>query len=256
MIVRNESAIIERCLESVKGHLDHWTIVDTGSTDGTLELVRATLAGIPGAIYERPWVDFGQNRTELMSLATGTADFLLLLDADHVVHVDSEWPSDIGQWSDVMNVCVKGYYDYWMPYVVRGDRKWEFRGATHEYLVMEPWVTRARMSGMHIVDHWDGSSHPNKYARDVDLLIRQIAEEPDQSRWVFYLGQTRQGMGDIDGAIASFRKCIELSTWDEEIYWSLLSIGELLRARGDWPDAVVALEAAWRVALLPCRGAS
>ncbi len=55
MIVRNEARIIERCLESVRGFIDHWTIVDTGSRDGTPGIIRECLHGIPGVVYDRPW---------------------------------------------------------------------------------------------------------------------------------------------------------------------------------------------------------
>lgn len=245
MIVRNEARIIERCLESVRGFIDHWTIVDTGSRDGTPGIIRECLHGIPGAVFDRPWVDFGHNRSELMELARGNADWLLLLDADHVVEVDGDWWSDHRDWSDVMQVRVKSIYDFWMPYLVRGDRGWTFKGTTHEYLEVATGLVSGRLSTLRIEDRSDGSSRPDKYRRDVELLEKQIALEPDESRWTFYLGQTRQGMGDIDGAIAAFRRCIETSSWDEEIHWSLLSIGELLKVRGDWPDAALALQAAW-----------
>ena len=245
MIVRNEARIIERCLESVRGFIDHWTIVDTGSRDGTPGIIRECLHGIPGAMYDRPWVDFGRNRSELMQLAAGTADWLLLLDADHIVDCDEDWTRGHGTWSDVMNVRVRGDFEFWMPYLVRGDREWRFRGMTHEFLETPSGLVPGRLSSLRILDVSDGSSRPHKYRRDLELLERQIAVEPSVSRWWFYLAQTRQGVGDIDGSLAAFRKCVETSTWDEEIHWSLLSIGELLAARGDWPDAALALLAAW-----------
>ena len=49
MIVKNESAVIERCLASLRDHIDAWVIVDTGSTDDTMDKIRASLKGIPGA---------------------------------------------------------------------------------------------------------------------------------------------------------------------------------------------------------------
>ena len=40
MIVKNESKVIERCLGSVKDFINYWVIVDTGSTDGTQQIIK------------------------------------------------------------------------------------------------------------------------------------------------------------------------------------------------------------------------
>jgi glycosyltransferase involved in cell wall biosynthesis len=57
MIVRDESAVIERLLASVHGTIDTWVICDTGSTDGTQAIIRQTLADIPGTLHETVWRD-------------------------------------------------------------------------------------------------------------------------------------------------------------------------------------------------------
>lgn len=59
MIVKNESAVIRRVLQSAIPHIDSWVICDTGSTDGTQDLIRETLKDIPGELHEVPWVNFG-----------------------------------------------------------------------------------------------------------------------------------------------------------------------------------------------------
>ena len=69
MIVKNEAAVIARCLASVRPIIDYWVIVDTGSTDGTQDAIRAFLADLPGELHERPWRDFAHNRTEALDLA-------------------------------------------------------------------------------------------------------------------------------------------------------------------------------------------
>ena len=71
MIVKNEIAVIARCLESVKSFIDYWVIVDTGSTDGTQAMIQSIMQDIPGELHERPWRDFGFNRTEAAELARG-----------------------------------------------------------------------------------------------------------------------------------------------------------------------------------------
>ena len=96
MIVRNESKTIARCLRAARQHITHWSIVDTGSTDDTREIIREELKGIPGVLHERPWKNFGHNRTESFQLAqqwltarcsaVSSKSWCLLLDADHELH--------------------------------------------------------------------------------------------------------------------------------------------------------------------------
>jgi glycosyltransferase involved in cell wall biosynthesis len=245
MIVRNEAAVIERCLRSIKDHIGYWTIIDTGSTDGTPYIIRELLSEIPGALYDRPWVDFGHNRTELMELARGTAQQLVLLDADMVVLIGGDGVSSIDIEADINELLVSGGVEYKMPYIVHGDRPWRFHGSTHEYLDGDFEKRTHFVNGVSFFHHGDGGFKSDKFVRDEILLRRQIRSEPDNPRWYFYLAQTRQNLGDSEGAIVAFRRRIELGGWDEEVFWSLLSIGELLEARGDWPEATIALLAAW-----------
>src|SRR3954469_17843483 len=90
MIVRDEAAVLERCLKSVLPYVSHWTICDTGSTDGTPEMIERFMAkaGIPGTLYRDEWISFGHNRTLAIQRARGTADYHLLIDADMVLRVE------------------------------------------------------------------------------------------------------------------------------------------------------------------------
>ena len=85
MIVKNESRIIERCISSVYHLIDTWCIVDTGSTDGTQEIIKELLKDKPGELIEKPWVNFGHNRNEALELAERWGEWTLLTDADMVL---------------------------------------------------------------------------------------------------------------------------------------------------------------------------
>jgi glycosyltransferase involved in cell wall biosynthesis len=82
MIVKNEAHVIRRCLESVRPFIDTWVIVDTGSTDGTQDIIRDYFKDIPGELFERPWKNFGANRTEALALARQRGDYVFVIDAD------------------------------------------------------------------------------------------------------------------------------------------------------------------------------
>src|SRR5580692_5161489 len=85
MIVKNEASVTRRCLDSVRPFVSSWAIVDTGSTDGTQDVIRAHLRDLPGELFERPWRDFGTNRSEAIELARARADYLIIIDADEVL---------------------------------------------------------------------------------------------------------------------------------------------------------------------------
>ena len=116
MIVRDEAEVIGRCLDSVDGLIDAWTICDTGSVDGTPELIEERLSGLPGTLHRTEWRDFGHNRTELMTLARGTADYLLLIDADMTV----SWQGPLPELdADAYELRHESDPAYWIPRLVR-----------------------------------------------------------------------------------------------------------------------------------------
>src|SRR4051794_29637725 len=71
MIVKNETAIIDRCLDSVLPFISHYVMCDTGSTDNTVDLIRHRIdsAGIPGEILHTHFDDFAQARNEALDAA-------------------------------------------------------------------------------------------------------------------------------------------------------------------------------------------
>ena len=80
MIVKNEEAVIARCLNSLKGIVDEIIIVDTGSTDNTKEIVK----GFTDKVFDFKWIDdFSAARN--CSFSKATKDYILWLDADDVI---------------------------------------------------------------------------------------------------------------------------------------------------------------------------
>jgi glycosyltransferase involved in cell wall biosynthesis len=87
MIVKNESKIIKRLLDSVVNVIDTYCICDTGSTDNTVELIQQYFQekNIPGIVIYEPFKDFGYNRTFALDACNAiVAEYILLLDADMV----------------------------------------------------------------------------------------------------------------------------------------------------------------------------
>ena len=241
MIVRNESRVIERCLESVRPLLSGWVIVDTGSTDDTIEKIQRSLSDIPGELHRREWVDFGHNRNEALTLARGIGTHLLLIDADMTVCAESPLPQLT---ADAYELRHDADPAYWIPRLLRSDYEWFFVGRTHEFLSCKQTFSRERLPQLVIDDHADGGSRADKFERDKVLLEQSIEEDPSNQRSWFYLALTLRDLGETDAAIAAFRQRVALGGWDQEVFYSLYQIGLLLRTQ-DHNSAIIQLLAAW-----------
>lgn len=239
MIVRDESAVIERCLESARGLIDTWVICDTGSVDGTQEMIRRALGDIPGVLYERPWRDFGHNRSELMQLARGTADYLLLLDADMTVTLTEPLPAQLT--GDSYLLRHEGEPEYWIKRLVRGDGNWSYVGSTHEYLALDTPEDEQRLQAIVITHHADGGARSDKLERDARLLKHELAQDAGNARAVFYLAQTYRDLRDLEQAAELYERRAEMGGWQEEVFYSLYQAGVLRAELGDWPHGLTTL---------------
>ncbi|MFC7266034.1 glycosyltransferase [Streptomyces lutosisoli] len=244
MIVKNESRVIERCLGSVRHLIDTWVISDTGSTDGTQDLIRKTLDGIPGELHEEPWVDFGHNRTQNIRHARGKADFLLTIDADHVMRQDAPLPR-LTATSYMIRYDTPGT-QHRFKHLMRGDWAWRYEGVTHEYPCTDEPDVQENLDALVIEDHADGGCRSDKFERDARLLRGELARDPANTRTVFYLANTERDLGHAEEAIALYERRAEMGGWVEEVYCSLLEAGLLKAERtGDWPGAMDAFSRAW-----------
>ncbi len=241
-IVRDEAVGIDRMLSGVRPLISAWTIVDTGSTDGTQELVRDALEGIPGTLLERPWVDFGHNRSEAFAAARGSADWLLALDADMTVEIDPGFEPD----PDVAAYMIRmGTPDFeWrLPLVLRGDLPWESRGAVHEYTVLEDGASGRREPTdlVRITAGGTAAWTPAKGRWHAELLEAELERSPADPRATFYLAKTYRELGD-PRALALFRLRSTLSGWDEETFVARYYAAQL---EPEWPARIEALLGAW-----------
>ena len=90
IIVKNEAAVIERMLKTVYPILDYYVVVDTGSTDGTQDIIRKFFEekGIPGEVIDHPWKNFEDARNTALKAVKDKADFGFWIDADEQVTYD------------------------------------------------------------------------------------------------------------------------------------------------------------------------
>jgi hypothetical protein len=249
MIVRNEAHVVHETLDSVAPYISSWVIVDTGSNDGTQNLIRDHMArlGISGELHERPWRNFGENRTEALTLAQGHGDYIWVMDADDTV----VGTPDFSQLSaDMYYMRIKeGSTIHWRPQLFRDGARWRYQGVVHEKPVGDPAHVYARLEGeYHIEARRLGARNQDtqKYARDRDLLLAEVARNPEDARSVFYLAQSYFDLGDFGNARKWYARRVEMGGWDQEVYSSMWRLAEsMARLDAPWPDVQDAYLAAW-----------
>ena len=238
MIVRDAADFIAETLASVLPYVDHWVIVDTGSVDRTAEVVTEFFAqaGVPGTLMHRPWVGFSHNRTEALTLAAGTADYALMLDADDLVvgHVPLD---QIDHNVDLYLLQFGPDFIFWRPALFRLDRRWEYRGAVHEYAVAVDGDARSeKLHGRyHLVFQSLGArgKDPLKFRRDVAALLASWDQSPDDARTAFYLGQSYRDAGDDAAALDWYLRRVSMPGWNEETFVAALEVGRCLHRCGN-----------------------
>lgn len=232
MIVKNEAPVIRRCLDSVKPFINRWVIVDTGSNDGTQDIVRECLADIPGELHERPWKDFGHNRSEALRLALGQADYLFVIDADERLWLPESF---------VMPALEADAYYLRVQYAeLRYSRlclfssrlSWRYVGVLHEYPEAGGAIHCKHLEGPKVLVGGDGarsrSCDPTtKYANDARILEQALRAEPENARYVFYLAQSYRDSGQLPSAIEAYRRRAAMGGWDEEIWYALYQVARL-----------------------------
>lgn len=188
MIVKNEEKNIARCLQSVKNLVDEIVIVDTGSTDNTINIIKEH-QNVNLHHYE--WCDdFSSARNYSIEKTTG--DYILVLDADEYIISGTRNDLDlimsknaIGRilvYSDFkkenQDLCSKNYISRFFPKNV------QYAGVIHEQLNSN--LPRLKMNL--IVKH-SGYFNTKKGERNIPLLIKAVKKNPTDPYYLYQLGK-------------------------------------------------------------------
>lgn len=222
MIVKNEEHYLEDCLTSVRPHVDEIIVVDTGSTDGTVEIARKGGA----RVFHFEWVnDFAAARNESLRHATG--DWILQLDADERLDLASP-AKGLGKTVSTPGVTAfavpirshlleQGKSTYSVNYNYRLFKRLpelRFEREVHESIELSLERTAAKIAYAdfvieHIGYNIDAEEMHKKLERNLEILERCIQNEPDNPYTLYYLANTYRVLGRFDEAYKTFERSLQ-----------------------------------------------
>lgn len=195
MIVKNEATIIADTLANILQHIhiDHWVIVDTGSTDQTAEIIENFFAErqIKGSLVHHKWQNFGHNRQLALLEAQGQSDFVLFFDADDRFEGELSLPENLDQYDAYsfqmyhLGVILPRYL------LVKNDGRFYWLGETHEVITPKQAIKTNHLIGDYrvLIGHFGArSQNPQKYEQDALNLVQSYEQEqnPDLKRRYAY----------------------------------------------------------------------
>ena len=149
LMIKNESKIIERCIERALDHVDAISILDTGSTDNTVEICNKFLekCGKPFNVSVEQFKTFGYNRTisfqkaqELCKKLGWDSDktYAMAVDADMIIKPSDAF-KDFKMTANGYNLIQQnGSLKYYNTRFMLCSYDWKCIGATHEYWSGDP----------------------------------------------------------------------------------------------------------------------
>ncbi len=248
MIVRDEAHGIAQTLRSFAPFVDRFTILDTGSTDGTQEVVRQTLEGVPGVLQEEPFVDFATSRNRVLALHGEVTAFTIMPDSDdRLLGGEALRSFLVARRADpdpaYLTYLRRGDLSYFLPLVLRAAVGWRYHGAVHEHVgpvFGADSLAQTEIPGVQVVQDQTPRSleaSRRRWTRDLALLRAQLAQAPGDARVLFYLAQTYECLGQRAEAVQTYERRIEVGGWSEEVFESRLRRAKLLGELGrPWPD--------------------
>jgi tetratricopeptide (TPR) repeat protein len=257
MIVKNEAAVIRRCLESVKPFVDKYIIVDTGSTDGTQRIAAEVLSGKTGAVLneappKRKWYqrakpfDFAKHRNISLEAARKSGcDYVLFIDADEeLTLVDGATgtfpPLTFDRYVANFRQMQSGRL-WHRSLLIKSSVGWYWKWPIHEVLHCDHETQAAIIQGVEVKSYSDGARNKDmraKYLRDASACKAAIRAEPNEVRHWFYLAQSYAGALEFRKAFDAYEKRVELGGgWDEELWYAKTQLACLQHLMGaHWRD--------------------
>jgi tetratricopeptide (TPR) repeat protein len=230
MIVKNSGEVLRECLNKNKNYIDHWTIVDTGSSDDTMKIVQEELKNIPGNLYQIDFIDFSQARNKSLELSSGSCKYTLILDDSYILHGGNKL-IDILKKSDYPCYSIKigNYYNeylhnsYFSKRIIKSESNLKYQYRVHEDIIFDkPKFLESDI----FLDDLETQEHKvrsvSRYKNDINLLLLDHEDFPNEPRIIYYIAKTYFNMEKYNDSLKYYKKLENVKNIDKEYLYTAL----------------------------------
>jgi FkbM family methyltransferase len=235
IMVKNGGDVFRDILVANKPYIDRWTILDTGSTDNTIEIINDVLSDKEGILYQEPFINFKDSRNRLLELAGSECAFNLMLDDTYFVTGNLRDFLSTARGDDVADSFSLFITDPETQYssnrITKPERRLRYKYKVHEIIEKNQNlcipIDISRITD--VVCEYMKVRTMDRKQRDLDFLFEELSENPEDPRSLYYLAETFFCIKDWTNAFKYYKLRSEIvyKGFEEEMYDSYFKMALL-----------------------------
>ena len=246
MIVKNAEDTIEKTLRHAKTLVSRYTILDTGSTDKTLNIIKATMEGMDGDVFEEPFVDFEVSRNRAFELATPSpCKYFIVLDDTYLIQNAEAIKKEVLARPKALayDMYIKtGDRIYKNIRISRTDSGLRYKYKVHEILDVPQEKIQSLPESCIILDNTNTRHNTRtlmRQERDYKHLLSDLERFPNDPYVLYNLGRNRMNVKKYDEAIDYFKKRLFIPIHDTSYHDSSNLLASIYQLKNETPDRII-----------------
>lgn len=236
MIIKNASYCIKNTLEHIKPFISYYTILDTGSQDNTIDIIKRELKDIKGILYEKQFgsqsaneFNFRDARNDCLKTSFNNdskCKYIIELD-DSFIFKSINFNID-KLMDDCYDMKIMNKDQFYYSTRIRSKKSKLFysdRFSIHELLDIKDYKLK-KLNSCFIIDDQTVESNTrssNRYETDLKMLLNDLKndKEVDKSRFYYYIAKTYYQLKNYNKAIEYYKL---LESYPDYLYISKFNI--------------------------------